>query len=163
MLHSILIKSIGSDVLERKTIEINHLLLDIFQNMTKYEEYSLQRGELKELSITEIHTIECIGQHKTVSMSQVAAELGITQSTLTVAVDKLVKKNYVIRQRDENDRRVVMIKLENKGRLAYKMHERFHKLLVRRMTTELTQNEEDIVISSMGKINSFFNMLWKEI
>jgi DNA-binding MarR family transcriptional regulator len=149
--------------LERKTIEINHLLLDIFQNMTKYEEYSLQRGELKELSITEIHTIECIGQHKAVSMSQVAAKLGITQSTLTVAVDKLVKKNYVMRQRDENDRRVVMIKLENKGRLAYKMHERFHKLLVRRMTTELTQNEEGIVISSLGKINSFFNMLWKEI
>lgn len=150
-------------MLERKTIEINNLLFDIFQSMTKYEEYSLQRGVLKELSITEIHTIECIGKYKTVSMSQVAAELGITQSTLTVAIDKLVKKKYVVRQRDENDRRVVMIKLENTGRLAYKMHERFHKLLVRRMTTELSQNEEDIVINSLRKINSFFNMLEKEI
>ena len=149
--------------MERNTIEINNLLHDIFQNMNKYEEYSLQRGELKELSITEIHTIECIGRHEPVNMSLVASELGITQSTLTVAIDKLVKKNYVIRQRDENDRRVVMIKLDNKGRLAYKMHERFHKLLVRRMTTELTHNEEGIVISSLGKINNFFDMLWKEI
>ncbi|KDR95651.1 DNA-binding transcriptional regulator, MarR family [Peptoclostridium litorale DSM 5388] len=42
--------------------------------------------------------------------TDLAKEIGIPASTLTGVVDRLVEKGYVERVRDENDRRIVLVK-----------------------------------------------------
>ena len=95
-----------------KTISVlNELLVDIFNDILVIEQRALSEGEFKDLSITEIHTIEAIGMYEARSMSEVAKDLKITVGTLTAAVNNLVKKDYVERKRVEQDRRVVLIQL----------------------------------------------------
>lgn len=135
---------------------INELLVQLFNDVLQIEEQSLKNGVLSDLSITEIHTIESIGMYSERTMSEVAQKLKITVSTLTTAINKLIKKGYVERNRIETDRRVVLIKLTRKGKLAFRIHQRFHGEMINNAIEGLTLEEEEILISSLSKINNFF-------
>ena len=79
---------------------INHFLVDIWGRINKIEERSLTAGLGDNISITEIHIIEKIGDQQSSRMSAVAKAVGITLATLTVACDKLETKGLITRSRD---------------------------------------------------------------
>jgi DNA-binding MarR family transcriptional regulator len=140
-----------------KTISVlNELLVDIFNDILTIEQRALSEGEFKDLSITEIHTIEAIGMYEARSMSEVAKDLKITVGTLTTAINNLVKKDYVERKRVEEDRRVVLIQLTKKGKLAYRVHDKFHKDMIRATIEGLSEQEEEVLVGSLEKLNLFF-------
>lgn len=135
---------------------LNELLVETFNDILEIEQKALKEGAFSELSITEIHTIEAIGMYETKTMTEVAKSLDITVGTLTTAINNLVKKGYVERKRDEMDRRVVQIALTRKGKLAYRVHEKFHSDMVKATIEGLTKEEEGILIKSLDKLNNFF-------
>jgi DNA-binding MarR family transcriptional regulator len=135
--------------------KINELLLDIFDRILVTEEKALSKGNFSDLSIAEMHTLEGIGLYDTRTMSETAATLGITTGTLTVAVDRLVRKAYVERRRDMSDRRVVRVRLTKKGKLAYRMHSKFHTLLVDRIVEPLSEAERDMLLKLLSSISGF--------
>ena len=94
---------------------VNALFADIFNDILNIEEKVLKNGVFKDISVTEAHTIEAIGMYEPKNMSDVSKKLGITVGTLTVAINNLVKKDYVKRERCTKDRRVVNISLTKKG------------------------------------------------
>ncbi len=135
---------------------LNELLVTIFNDILEIEQTALQQGILKDLSVTEIHTIEAIGMYKQRTMTEVANDLNITVGTLTTAITKLVRKEYVERTRGEEDRRSVMIALTRKGKLAYRVHEKFHQDMINETIKGLAYEEEDVLIRSLEKVNRFF-------
>jgi DNA-binding MarR family transcriptional regulator len=140
-----------------KTINVvNEILVDIFNDILTIEQRALNEGEFKDLSITEIHTIEAISMYESRSMSEVALDLKITVGTLTTAINNLVKKGYVVRKRIEEDRRVVLIQLTKRGKLAYRIHEKFHKDMVKETIEGLSEGEEEVLVTALEKLNSFF-------
>lgn len=147
--------------MDKSTLMINELLVQLFNDVLQIEEQSLKNGILSELSITEVHTIEAIGMYTERTMSEVAQKLKITVSTLTTAVNKLINKGYVERKRIEEDRRVVLVKLTKKGKLAYRIHEKFHREMVNTAIDGLNFKEEEILVSSLNKINYFFKEKYK--
>ncbi len=142
--------------MSKSTVIINELLVELFNDVLQIEEQSLKDGPISDLSITEIHTLEAIGMYDQKSMSEVAQNLKITVGTLTTAINKLIKKEYVERKRIEEDRRVVLIKLTKKGKLAYRLHDKFHKDMVNTAVDGLNDKEKEVLIHSLTKINKFF-------
>ncbi|MDD2373879.1 MAG: hypothetical protein PWP10_2465 [Clostridiales bacterium] len=136
---------------------VNDLMLDIFDKILVTEELALSKGYFKDLSVAEMHTLESIGLYESKTMSETAAALGVTTGTLTVAVDRLVRKNYVQRRRDDHDRRVVRVQLTRQGKLAYRMHHKFHTLLVDRLIEPLDENQREIFLSTLQSISDFVN------
>lgn len=135
---------------------INELLVKLFNDILEIEEAALRNGPLVDISITELHTIEAIGMYTEKTMSDVAQTLEITVGTLTTAINKLIKKEYVVRRRIPEDRRVVLISLTKKGKLAYRLHEKFHKEMINETVFQLNDEEKKILITALGKVNDFF-------
>ncbi|SHJ58579.1 transcriptional regulator, MarR family [Clostridium cavendishii DSM 21758] len=140
---------------------LNELLVELFNDILHIEQNELKNGVLSDLSVTEIHTIEAIGMYVPRTMSEVAADLKITVGTLTTAINKLIKKGYVERKRIEEDRRVVMVELTKKGKLAYRLHDKFHKEMIQATIIGLNEQEEEVLISSLDKLTSFFKEKYK--
>ncbi|PHV69287.1 MarR family transcriptional regulator [Sporanaerobium hydrogeniformans] len=134
---------------------INELLVELFNDILTIEKEALQSGPFKDLSITEMHVLEAIGMHKK-TMTDVASQLGVTVGTLTTSVNRLVKKEYVIRTRSEEDRRIVHIELSRKGKLAYRLHEKFHTDMVKTMTDKLSDEDNEVLIASLNRLSQFF-------
>lgn len=132
---------------------INVLLLDIFDKILVTEEKALRRGNFSDISVAEMHTLESIGPYDKPTMSETAAKIGVTTGTLTVAVDRLVRKGYVERHRDPDDRRIVRVALTRQGKLAFRMHNKFHKLLVDRLVTPLDEPGRDMLLKTLNAVS----------
>ena len=148
--------------MQREVTVVNELLVKIFNEVLQIEEKTLKNGYFSDLSVREMHTIEAIGKEKRM-MSEVAQELGITVGTLTTAINRLIKKGYVDRNRTEEDRRVVLVELTKKGKVAHRLHERFHNEMVKNMMNDMDEAEKNILISSLEKLNNYFEEMCKSI
>jgi len=130
-------------------------LVRIFENVVLTEEKSLQAGYFSDLSIAEMHTLTAIGPYQSRTMTKTAEDLGITTGTLTVAIDRLVKKGYVIRQRDTKDKRVVRISLTRNGKLACRMNSKFHRVLAKRILEGYNEEDREHLIRLVGEIDAY--------
>lgn len=148
--------------MEKNIEKINNLLVDIFDNILLIEEKALKSGEIKDLSITEYHTIDAIGLDRARTMSEVAKDLNITVGTLTTAINRLVKKGYVDRRREVTDRRIVKIFLTEKGRVAFKKHEKFHEEMIESMLKDLKIDHQLLLIESLSNITEFLHYKYKK-
>jgi len=142
------------DYVKERILEINKLLVEIYEDVIHIEEYAIKTGVFKDLSITEIHTLEAVGLYGSKTMSEVASELNITMGTLTTAIDKLIKKGYVERKRSDVDRRIVNVSLTKKGKLAYRVHEKFHLDMVKAIMNDFTSQEEEVLLCALRKLNN---------
>ena len=91
-------------------------------------------------------------------MSQVAAALKISVSTLTAAVNKLVKKGYAERFRIPEDRRIVKVKLTEEGAAAVREHEAFHTAMIREAISQIPEDQIGKFIESIDNINEYLLM-----
>ncbi|MDD2397850.1 MAG: MarR family winged helix-turn-helix transcriptional regulator [Tissierellia bacterium] len=140
---------------------VNEILVRLFANILDIEEKCLKIGEFFDLSITEMHVIDNIGFTTERTMSDTAKAVKVTSGTLTTAIDNLIKKGYVERRRSSEDRRVVKIRLTEKGKAAFKSHEDFHKDLVISALQRLNSHEEEVLIKVLSNIDVFFSEKYK--
>ena len=142
--------------MKRDVSVVNELLVKIFNEILQIEEKTLRSGHFSDLSIREMHTIEAIGRKEKRMMSEVAQDLGITVGTLTTSINRLIKKEYVNRSRIEEERRVVLVELTQKGKVALRLHEKFHNEMVISMIDTLEEDEKEVLIRSLNKLNKYF-------
>ena len=134
---------------------VNDYLVSVFNDILTIEESELKKSQFKDLSITEMHTIEAIGMNKKKTTSEVAKELSITVGTLTTAINKLVKKDYVERIRSEDDRRVVKLGLTKKGKLLYRVHQHFHREMVKNILDGMATDEQQALLAALKNLHDF--------
>lgn len=135
---------------------INDIIVELFKNILTIEERSLRNRGIRDLSMTEIHTIEAIGKGSYKTMSEIAEALNITMGTLTISINRLESKDYVYRSKDPNDRRVVLASLTKKGELVDKIHKNFHDEMIDHVMVDLKLDEDQALISALKNINEFF-------
>jgi DNA-binding MarR family transcriptional regulator len=64
---------------------------------------------------SQVYLLRLLDRHGAISMSEMANSLGITMSGCTALVDRAVEAGWVERQRDPNDRRVVLVGVSSAG------------------------------------------------
>lgn len=143
------------------TSTLNEVLVKLFREINTIEERAVKTGEYKELTVNDMHVIEAIDIYDAKNMTTVAKQLSVTTGTLTIAVNSLVKKGYVERSRSEEDRRVVLISLTEKGRSAYAQHKRFHQQMIDAIVKDLDAQEQVILKKALSNLNQFFRTIGK--
>lgn len=147
----------GGDILDYK--QINTYLVDIFNKIMIIEEMSLKTSQFNDVSLKEMHTVDIIGKNANVTPSDIAHELLVTLGTVTTSLNKLEKKGYIERTRSQLDRRVVYLTLTQKGRLLYRLHNRFHKNVVNRITEAMDATELDALEKGLRNLHQFLEGL----
>ena len=135
---------------------INDILVNLFNEILKLEEEAIITDEFKDITNNDMHIIEAVGLSGENTMSVVAKKLGITAGSLTTSVNSLVNKKYVIRQRSEEDRRVVFLKLTEKGKRAYEHHREYHRQMTEAVISRLDEAEIPILIKTLTGLSEFF-------
>ncbi len=153
---------LGGSSLNQAEQLINELLVDSFNKITAIEKDALKKGPLQDLTINELHAIEAIGLEGR-PMTEIAKKLGVTVGTLTTMVNNLVKKDYVERVSSEEDRRVVFIVLKTKGKFAYRLHDRFHHVMIKNMLQGMNENQYEVLIQALGALDQFVKETYEKI
>ena len=135
---------------------VNDILVKLFNDIIHIEESSVITGEFKNITNNDMHVIEAIGIAEPKSMSMIAKAMSVTVGTLTIAVNNLVKKGYVIRNRSEFDRRVVLVSLSEKGKRAYDHHRQFHEEMIEAILENLDEEEKQVLVKALNRLGDFF-------
>lgn len=135
---------------------LNEILVKLFRNINNIEEQAIRTEEYKDVTTNDMHVIEAIGIDCPKNMTAVAKALGVTTGTLTISVNSLVKKGFVERVRSEEDRRVVLVSLSEKGKNAFKHHQKFHEEMIDAVLQRLTEDEKVVLEKALSNLNTFF-------
>ena len=114
----------------------------------------------QDLSVKELHVLEAVGGLTASgrnTMTQVADALAIRVSTLTTAVNTLVRKGCLERGSEPGDRRVIRVFLTPKGEEANRLHAQFHVRMVASAATKLEDEELDALLRSLRRLDRFFH------
>ncbi len=96
-------------------------------NMTNViEERTMDTKNIPDLTIGELHVIEMVNKFNNKPMTLIAKNMHVTVGSLTIGVNRLVQKGYLLRIRDEMDRRVILLSVTQQGKKILKFHDKFH-------------------------------------
>lgn len=133
---------------------VNQLTDELFNFYNGFSSWESSVIKASDLTVSEAHTIEVLGQHGQMNMKQLAEKLGVTTGATTFAVDRLENKNYAARNSTKEDRRVYYISLTEKGMLVYNDHHQSHQELSKKMLSVLSEEESEQFLKITQKINS---------
>lgn len=137
--------------------EINQALVRVYNGILWVEEHELRKSMFRDLTIKEMHAIDAITMYNHQTVSQVAQKLHVSPGTMTATADRLVKKGYVERYRDEEDRRVIRIGLTHKGRVLFRAHRAFHNMMVKGFLKDMNDEELKVVRKALRNLEDFLD------
>ena len=106
-------------------------------------------GDLNE---KELFIIDFIGENRSVKMSDIADYLQSPLSTLTTIVDKLVTNKFLLRYNSVNDRRVVNVELDQKGKASYREFNKRKEIRAKNVLGNLSELEQENLIANLAQL-----------
>ena len=135
---------------------INETLVRVFNQILRIEENRLKTFG-SDLSVKEAHVIEAAahpGGDNT--LSAMAARLGVTAGSMTVAVNTLEKKGYLARVKSSEDRRRIHIILTPKAEKVNQLHQDFHREMTRAVANVLPEDQLKVLVRALEAVNAYF-------
>lgn len=144
---------------DKEKATINQFFVRVFNQILSWEEQSFKDMGISEITLRELHVIEAVysliekGENQ---MSEIAKYLSITPGSLTTAVNCLVKKGYLERESQPNDRRIVKIVPTKAAEEVNKMHEKLHKEMIDGVMSNIDDKDIKVVVKTLEGLNKFF-------
>ncbi len=146
------------DILNRQIEELQKQMR-IIKKMTMEKEDFLHSGELRLMKFIAYHENE-LGKSPT--PSTVSDMVGVSQATISAVADRLIKKELLSKEINNQDKRSKVISLTDKGKKALKgNHKRFMEMLSA-MSYSLGDEDTKELIRILDKINYYFEGMKKE-
>jgi DNA-binding MarR family transcriptional regulator len=106
------------------------------------------------LTLSQVATLRLLEEARsgTLSMSQIARELGVSLPTTSSLVDRLHREGMVARVVNDRDRRVVLVHITGKGRTVFQRMERLLTDLLKRLLAHLTEPEQESLAHAVERV-----------
>lgn len=116
------------------------------------EERTMDTKLIPDLTIGELHVIEMVDQNNNKPMTLVAKKMKVTVGSLTIAVNRLVQKGYLLRTRHEMDHRIILLSITPKGKKVLKIHDQFHDNILGLVLDSLTLKQTLTVMNQFAMV-----------
>ncbi|MGM9932073.1 MULTISPECIES: MarR family winged helix-turn-helix transcriptional regulator [Bacillaceae] len=111
-------------------------------------------NELRELGITgsQFHLLSKIQKEKVTNVKNLAEELDVKSSAITVMLERLVQNDLVSRVQDEKDRRSVLVRLTDEGEEVLKKGKIHSKEVLLKYASLLDDDELRVIYRVLRKL-----------
>jgi len=132
--------------------KIVFVLSKLSNSLAEMEELARSESNLKELTISQMHYLEVISQLTNPNVTELATEMQLSKPTVTVALEKLLQKDFVTKVVSDEDRRSSHLHLTKKGMQINLMHEKAHTRFAELMAESLEPTELDQLTLLLEKL-----------
>lgn len=137
--------------------QVGALFMRLYDRFSVLEAQRFGSQGVDNLTLVEIQTIIVIGRAAgRIRMSEIAQQLGVTLGTPTVTVDRLIKKGYVTRRRDDVDRRQVFVELTDQGNVDFQTIVKAKNLAIEKIFGILDPVQVKQLIDILDRIDAGF-------
>lgn len=102
------------------------------------------------ISTIQVSIFNLIYEYKRLNMSNLARILGYTNQRLTQPVDDLVRRGYLSREVEEDNRRMVFVQLTEKGQKYFKdSRRRAHEMVISLLDRVMNEDEKKTLLECL--------------
>ena len=130
-------------------------------NEPALEKYMKEKGV--PLTMYEVHLLENVSKIKNNTIGNIADAMLVTKGTLSVNASRLIKKGYLTKYVDKDDRRVVRVEITDKAKEVLKIHDEFHENLIDRALEDLNLSDNEVLNKSFESILNYFKTEYKKM
>jgi len=105
------------------------------------EEDAKKLYEMQDLTATQFHYLEIIGELENPTLTELAATMKLTKPSVTAAIDRLVVKGLVRKVHSDIDKRSSHLHLTEIGEQINKRHDFAHEFVIDLIAKKLSQDE----------------------
>jgi DNA-binding MarR family transcriptional regulator len=105
------------------------------------------------LTLTEIRILRLLSVNGPSPMTKLAAELYMTPASITGLVDRLETEHLVLRERNSKDRRVVNVKVTEKGAATFEKGKKLYREFVEKTMRSLSKEEARQLVDALTKLS----------
>ena len=131
----------------------------LFRAMQHIERNIASDIESNNLNTTEFGTLEMLYHKGPRAIQMISKRLLMANSSMTYTIDKLEKKGFVKRTKDQNDRRNTEIALTNLGREYIEIILPKHAETLRELYKILSEEEKEELVGLMKKLGYYAEKL----
>lgn len=129
--------------------EINEITYSMNALLIK-ERQSLFNGDL---STKQIILMDLVKKESQISISQLAESMNVTSSAVSQIVSKLEKEKYLLRTINPNNRREIIVQLDERGYNYYSKEEEINKEIVKRFYSHMEMKDMIQLRDILVKLN----------
>ena len=140
--------------------KLNNTFVEVFNFILYHEETFMAAYTGGRLSLREIHVIEQVckaTQKGDNTMGAVAKALFITVGTLTVTVNNLVRKRFIIKEKGVEDKRMVFISPTEDAYAINELHLKFHRGFIEEIDKLLNNEQFAALDNALTAIQKYLN------
>lgn len=142
-------------------MELNEAARGLSNLMTAIDRKLIRPHEQKTRHIVSplvIHVLTMLTEIETATMTELANEIKIAKAQLTPIIDKLCDSEWVCREHDAADRRIVRIKITPKGvSMLHEMRETLFEFL----KEKLSRLEKEDIATLQNALNDLYSVIHK--
>lgn len=116
------------------------------------EEKTMDTKVIQDLTVGELHVIEMVDQNNNKPMSLIAKKLKVTVGSLTICINRLVQKGYLLRIRHEMDHRIILVSTTQKAKKVLKEHDKFHENILGLVLDTITLKQAVTVMNQFALV-----------
>ena len=138
--------------MQLKDSQCDRVLTALRRIIRSIDLHSRRLAQQHSLTGPQLILMQAIDRSGEISTGELARRVSLSHATVTGILDRLQKRGLVVRRRSDSDKRKVMVKLHDSGRLLLEkapspLHERFV-----REFGELAEWEQTQILSSLQRI-----------
>lgn len=88
---------------------------EVFHQLLRRMHHKLAKSMADKLTGSQFMVLKRINDHGRITVSGMAEDLNVSLSAVTALIDRMYRAGFVVRKRDEEDRRLVWLELTNEG------------------------------------------------
>ena len=105
-----------------------------------------------ELTSSQIKVLATFTERECYSMTELSQMLSVTLPTMTAMIDRLIQSGLVKRERDERDRRVVLVRLTGDGKKVISNLMEIRKQEIEKVLRTLEHEEVEVFLGSIESV-----------
>ncbi len=136
------------------TDDLSQMLGEIVKSLNRLFRKQFHRfAGGQELTVPQIFLLKHLVHHGPTSISELAGNLNLANSTVSGIVDRLERDGYVLRVRDAVDRRIVFVQLTEHGERLRQQVPEFQQRFLRDLIRDLPEQDLAQMLTSFRKLN----------
>ncbi|MDD6305743.1 MAG: MarR family transcriptional regulator [Clostridiales bacterium] len=129
-------------------------LCDIWNKVLLDNRIQVCGGDIEGLGVTEVNVLKLVYANPDYRIKQYLDILQIPNSTFTNMINRLVKRELLVRKLEENDLRSFKLELTEKGKSAVESHLQAEEEVFLVLLSNLTEEEQGTFVKLFAKLVS---------
>jgi len=125
-----------------------------FNLLANCQEKEVRLAEVHGLTQAEFRCLRLFGKDESLNNKQIAERMKLSPSRLTRIIDGLVKKEYINREIDPNDRRNMRVTLSKKGKLLVHQLNKAYVDIHNEILEDIEVSQHESLITAMEHLLS---------